>query len=356
MIAAAAQWQALTALYSKAPLQIGALYAIVFSAVGIVLLRVAGSKNKAARICVIVAALAAYLLLAVYPNACGWLVDCGPWRGGPQRSQSMFLNPAYADVPPELSIGYIGVDPTRSTFVRAQAYKTSIHGEGLESPALTFEYDRKMMAVVERASCRGVRGEKPIADALPVLKGMLAAKSSVAGEQISTVSGYKNLMIHGGPSAFNEILPTRSELEKLKASNPADFAIVMDWLVNCIGLLDPVLIWNIQNNGDRPLTIVSVDYDVLDIGSTKGGIPQVTEPIDVSAHDLEWKKGRQSHEIQPYIKIGPKEVAAIRIQLRLQADEPGLNWLLKATFNSAEGPVAVSSLFQIFGAKFKKEN
>jgi hypothetical protein len=209
-----------------------------------------------------------------------------------------------------------------------------------------------MPEVFKRASCRTVDGEKPIADALPVWRELLRKRgASSISSQLSDYAGYRRLIQQGGKNTFFQAAPDAAELATLRKDSPEQFALVMRWLANCVGLADPVLIWTLRNNSGRELRLTEVEYNVLDVGQVKGGGPGAVEIIDVQPHDLIHEKGVHTETLMPPVDLPPNSHATVRIRYRLDSKDWGLTWLVRAVFRASDGTQAASDDFMFFGAK-----
>jgi hypothetical protein len=151
-------------------------------------------------------------------------------------------------------------------------------------------------------------------DALPVWRSLLKDRGrNDLVQKLSGYEGYRDLIQHGDDHGFIDARPTKAELIDLLKKKPEWHALLLRWMVECVGVADPVLIWTLHNNADKPLTVTVVDYEVLDVGQVEGAGPNTLEPIDVLPHDLLHAKGTQSRDISPQIVLQPGNTAAIRI-------------------------------------------
>ena len=121
------------------------------------------------------------------------------------------------------------------------------------------------------ASCRGIGGETPIEDALPVWRYLLKNRGrNDLVDRLNDYNGYRSLILAGDKDS-SDARPTTAELVDLLKNKPEWYELIMRWTVDCVGISDPVLIWTIRNNSDRQLVLTAVDYIVLDVGKVKGG-------------------------------------------------------------------------------------
>lgn len=307
---------------------------------------------RRARAMTLSAILLFYVASLSYSSWCASMYLCSPATWRPVFNELLFFRQASAQpiAPRDLIVEGVTVDRSRSSFLYRKD-DLSIHAEREKVDRLVVEFDRRLIGVFQNASCRGLDGEKPIEDALPIWRYLLQQRSqSVIAARLGDYNGYRALIKTGGDTIF-KALPNASELGQLKKDKPADFQILMGWLSNCVGLADPVLIWTLRNSSDRELLLTSVDYEVIDVGQVKGGGPTPVEPIDVATHDLIHEVGIQNQNLEPRISMPPKSIASVRIRYRLQADQPGYTWLLRAIFNASDGTKGVSDEIKLFSAK-----
>lgn len=249
----------------------------------------------------------------------------------------------------------VRVDEARSTF-RIFKDNQSIHAHRESLERISVEFDRELLPAFRSASCRGIRGEGPIEDALPIWRTLLKARNrNDLVRKLSNYAGYRDLVLKGGERGFLDARPTAAELAELQKSKPDWYALILRWMVECVGVADPVLIWTMRNNSGRALSLSSIEYDVLDVGQVKGAGPETIEPIDVQPHDLYHSIGKQIGQLQPVVRIGAGDTVAVRIRYRLQATDWGLTWLIRPNFVTLEGVSATGPEIKIFSAKNKKE-
>lgn len=351
-------WVSVRTLYDERPLLTGAVIAVVAILVIWALTGFGGAGRfgrwlTATRISAVVLVIIGYALIVIYPRTCSLTNLCGPSRQ-PSIHINLLSTSAYAAERPALEILNESVDQTRSSFI-LQQNDMSIHAARETTQRLSLEFDRQMYGVFQSASCRGVNGEAPIEDALPVWRSLLKDRGrNDLVQRLADYDGYRNLIQHGGDRGFIDARPTKAELVDLKSRKPDWYSLVLRWLVECVGVADPVLVWTLRNNTNRDMTLSAVDYEVLDVGQVAGGGPDTLEPIDVLPHDLVHTTGLQSRGINPQILLHAGNTVAIRIFYRLDDRAPGYTWLLRPVFRTLEGDTATGPELKIFGAKFTR--
>lgn len=264
-----------------------------------------------------------------------------------------FVQPAFAKgLKTGLSIERLAVNSAYSSFKSNKDYSSLKLGSSGDGSRLVLEYDHRMYAVLKMAQCRGVRAEQPIEKALPILRNILAMRGDkVLAVKLNDYAGYKDLIQNGPKDAFKKALPNDSDMAILKKENQREFEIIMDWLVNCVGIAEPVLNWTLSNTSNRKLLLTAVDYEVLEVDEVKGGGQGDFTIVDIERHELEYKKGTQTRDFKNHIPLNPKSTVTIPIHYQLPVQKSGQTWYLRATFRCLDGTRATSKAIEIISAK-----
>ena len=351
------KWDAIRGLYLDNPVFVGIVVAVAAAIALWALVGHYGVKHPVravlvVRLATLLVVAIGFFLIVLFPRICIIGNVCGPSPFPPFRLNSLFT-PAYAQDTSALEILTVTVDQSKSSFLLSKD-DLSIHAARENTTRISLTFDRQMLSIFQSASCRGIRGEGPVEDALPILRAILKERGrNDLVQKLADYNGYRDLILYGGDSGFIEARPTAAELANLFESKPEWYTIVMRWMVECVGVADPVLIWTLRNNSDARLTLISVDYLVLDVGQVMGAGPDVLEPIDVMPHDLYHSEGTQVRDISPQIVLNPGGTVAIRIRYRLEATDWGLTWLVRPIFRTVEGVFAEGPEIKIFSAKNK---
>ena len=344
IIGAITNWQTISERYQAQPILVGTIVALAVALVLWALIGHYGSKKFANRVLIVRFAVmliigVLYGLLVLWPRMCFLGKECGRSPYVPFRF-NFLVNVAHALDEKPLEILGLTIDNSRSSFLI----------EKVDSGAWV-HFDPYMPSVFHSASCRGIRGKGPIEDALPVWRSLLKDRGRTdLVQKLSDYNGYRDLIQRGGQKGFIEARPTAAELADLMKRKPEWHELLMRWMVECVGVADPVLIWTFRNNQDKPLTLTAVDYDVLDIGHVLSAGHAILEPIDVMPHDLYYQRGIQTQNINPQIILNPGNTVALRIRYRLEATSSGLTWLVKPIFRTAEHLSTDGPVLAIFGA------
>jgi Sodium/hydrogen exchanger family len=172
---------------------------------------------------------AAYTLIVIYPRFCLLTNFCGGTAFTPFQHLNVLANPAYALDKPPLEILKVSVDEIRSSFLMTKD-DASIHAGRDPVVRTSLQFDREMMQVFKSATCRGVAGEAPIEDALPVWRSLLkvCGRNDLV-QKLSGYEGYRDLIQHGDDHGFIDARPTKAELiDLLKKKPEARVALAVD--------------------------------------------------------------------------------------------------------------------------------
>ena len=291
--------------------------------------------------------LLALFYFTIYPRAYDFsFTNCGPAKWWPHLGNLVTQASAAESSRNSLEVVGFSVDESRSSFYANEQTVTD------DKHLTVVAFRQHMVDVFKDATCdNSFDPEAPIMEALPVWQELLNHRGQGEAEKIKDYESYKHLVQRGGAHGFSDLAPTRLEILELWKSDRPKFDILMNWLVNCVGLGDPVLIWTLKNNSASTGIITAVEYNVTAVGQVKGAAPEALEPIDVQPFDLVHKKGIQRQQLNPNVKVPPKETAQIRILYRLDPTDWGYTWDLTARFTTIEGQRAESKPFQFVAAK-----
>ncbi|MET4371037.1 hypothetical protein ABIA99_003731 [Bradyrhizobium sp. LB12.1] len=303
-----------------------------------------GQAKRRVQLIGILLATAIFGMVVIYPRLClfTFLSFCGPAEWRPLHVSEVFFPPVLAKTKAsqDLVILSFSVDSSRSSFILIEK----------DPPEISFR--QNMSEVFRQATCDTFEAEKPIEAVLPIWRDLLEKRGERdIASLLADYKGYRHLILNGGGTQFQKAAPTGQELESLLKTDKSKFDAMMRWLVQCVGLADPVLIWELRNDSDRQLLLTAVDYIVSAVSQIRGAAPQAVEPIDVMAHDLEHATGTQRRNLLPRVSVDPGQTVSIRVRYRLDARDWGYTWMLKAAFVAADGTRAESREFEMIAAK-----
>jgi hypothetical protein len=199
----------------------------------------------------------------------------------------------------------------------------------------------------ERADCIGPRGKSYIRNVLPILKGQFAARGlNSRSYLVDDYDGYKKLIAAHG-NIFKEIFFTEGELEQFASTEPVKYETVRDYLVNCIGVADPVLTFLVRNSGDVDILLVDLVYHVSDVFDTAGISPELLQPILTDNHSIPYAKGDFKRYLKSPIRVPSKAEARFDIRL-FSENRPGTHgWVLQISVEGDAGRVVTTEPFAI---------
>ena len=250
-----------------------------------------------------------------------------------------------------LLVENVAADTERSSFVM-QSNQASIHAGQDDVSRLSFNFDNRVTDGFKRGQCTGVDGEQPILDALPVWSKLLSERTDANGASAPTdLSSYRRLIKDASGREFTSHAPNELELRQLARTSPEASSILMRWLVRCVGMATPVLVWTLHNPGDVDVRLFRVEYDILDVGQVMDSPKTTLEPIEVAFHDLPHEKGVVSRDLLPVLVIPPRQSISVRIAYRLENSGFGYTWLIRPSFIGSGGVRASGPEFKLFAAK-----
>lgn len=150
---------------------------------------------------------------------------------------------------------------------------------------------------------------------------------------------------------FEKIIFTDAELVKMKQTDIANYEIVKDWLVKCIGIKNPVISFVLKNMTTKDVIISKVEYVVLDVGGVKGGESGPLYPIITYDHILKHSKGKQVRVLNPPFNLSASTSGSFNIRLIPASSEPGQAWILKINIYDTNGYSESTDVFQIIMSK-----
>ncbi len=100
------------------------------------------------------------------------------------------------------------------------------------------------------------------------------------------------------PDKARELIPRGPEWAQLKSENPTDYALILGWIRNCIGVPFPVFSVTLENRSDRQLVVTAVRYYVLDDDRVCASGPSAG-PVESGMTYV--------HKILPLTDITPRE-------------------------------------------------
>jgi hypothetical protein len=146
----------------------------------------------------------------------------------------------------------------------------------------------------------------------------LRSYAKVSGKEsllkfLSSEGQLRNL-IKDHPNRATELMPTKAEMN---AMNQSDYAAIMSWKRDCVGIFFPVFMVVVENPFDQDLAITTIKYNYYKVlGST--GIQGATplNPTATYVHKLEPDAGTsQTVDLLPGFNIPAKRNGSLELQL-----------------------------------------
>ncbi|NTW87616.1 MAG: hypothetical protein HGB26_00480 [Desulfobulbaceae bacterium] len=213
----------------------------------------------------------------------------------------------------------------------------------------TFSVNHDVRAAFKNGTCAGVDGDRP----------MIAAGSAIrkwiAKTERSNLLGYLEEPKALGRLAkkrgdiFEKIIPSSDELAIIKQQNPPDYEVIKKWILNCVGVYQPVFTVTLTNSGKQAIDITEVQYDIKEVGEVRGPGPGgPVWPELTFDHTLVHSKGVQAFPLKPVFNIPAGSTKAFNLRLHTIDQSPGLGWYLRIKFLDSRGNIATTERFQIF--------
>lgn len=215
----------------------------------------------------------------------------------------------------------------------------------------TFSFDHAVYSAFQRGQCVGPRGNRPIQDVLFLLHRRLEkiGQQGLIG-YIRTADDLARVA-RERRDLFERLIFTSADLEEMKDHSPQDFAKVKEWMLTCVGIYQPVLTLVIKNFGARSVTLTDVIYEVMDVGSVKGGLTGPIYPGITYNHTLRHEEGNQEFQLKPPIQINAGESYSFNLRLFSGKKGWGLAWLLKIRIMDPQGNSTATEPVQIIMSK-----
>ncbi len=204
---------------------------------------------------------------------------------------------------------------------------------------------------LKNGQCFGVQGDEPALKVLPILRERLdkIGKSNLK-LYIPSVDGLSRIIRERG-DIFQQVMFSSSELQSLKQSNPAQYEVVKDWILNCIGVKQPVIMFTLLNKTNNDLLINKVAYIVSETGQVKGGESGPLYPLITYNHVLQHKKGIQNKNLNPVLLLKAKDRVTFNIRLISASQESGLTWVMKVRLYDSVNSFSETESFQLIMSK-----
>jgi hypothetical protein len=215
----------------------------------------------------------------------------------------------------------------------------------------TFAYNQDVNLAFKKGCCVGLYGNQPITKVLPLLSRRLDnIHRPDLKEYIKTSDDLSRVIVSRG-DIFNQIMFTDSEIQELKKTDSSGYIAVRNWLVNCIGIKNPVITFTLKNSSDQDIIISKVVYDVTAVGQVKGGASGPLYPIITYDHYLEHHAGIQERKLNPAIQLAGEGLVSFNIRLIPVDKSSGLCWVLRVRIYDSRGNFQTTEPVQLIMSK-----
>jgi hypothetical protein len=279
-----------------------------------------------------------------------WRDDGGPYD--PRRSGSgigIFATVAGAETLPAraFTIEVFRLDDDLCSFREDQR---GLFGQRPRSYR-TFEFNSAVNEALSRGKCFGARGERPVRDAWRLLRHQMEQRGQRQDLPYLEKPEDLSRLLRTRGDVVERLMFTDAELRALRKNSEEDFRAVLEWLVNCVGVHQPVLTFVIRSHSAEPILLTKIVYDVQQVGEVRGADSGPLYPIAVFDHEIRHEVGQQAHALNPALQIEPHDRITFSVRLYPSEWEPGLAWLMRIRILDSTGAVADTEPFQLIMSK-----
>ena len=309
----------------------------------------AGRKRIIFLYCLYLLALVAYLISISFPYLRVYYFDYGPAPQSPIKLSAMSLFPTVHSVNPPLEILALYVDEDRCSFEEVSEFDQS---EPLSGKKIrTFQYNQRVDNARKRGDCVGVQGNRPIQRVLPLLEARLKTKKlRELAPYVESLSGYRRLMSAGGDK-FLKVIFTEEEVLRLRSENPTKFKHVAEWLVDCVGVTEPILTIIVRNNTNATTVINKISYLVDHTAVVLGGSGGPAVPQYTYRHAIPHAAGVHIRQLNPPFIVEAGSVGTFSLALSYENSGRGRTWLMQIRIGTVDSKEATSEIFQLILSK-----
>jgi len=215
----------------------------------------------------------------------------------------------------------------------------------------TFSFNLKLAEAFKNGSCFGVEGDKPAREVLPILQERLDKIGKSDLKLYITSTDDLSRIIRERGDIFKQIMFSSDEIQSLKQTSPSQYETVKQWILNCIGVKQPVIMFTLLNNSNKDILINKVVYNVSEVADVKGGEAGPVYPLITYNHVLEHKKGLQNKNLNPVLLLKANDRVTFNIRLIPSSKGPGLTWVMKIRFYDSMNRFAETEPLQLIMSK-----
>jgi hypothetical protein len=311
-----------------------------------------GFRGSVLRITLITLVSLLFAFLAIYPEARNRWFDEGPAKN-PNLSPvgSMSVGVAYAASSSPFAIERVYINDELSSFEETSGYQLGKKRFG--SKIRTFAYNERVKAARENGRCISAEGDRQIVNVLPLLQERIQRLNRPDLKRlVADVNSYRAMMSRSG-GHFSEVVFTQLEINRMRQSDPEAFEIVSRWLVDCVGVQNPVLTIEVRNLSSKVVLLTELHYLVDDAYTVLGGESGPLTPAYTYDHTLPHAPGSHRRPLVPSFSLAPQSLGAFNVVIRAAQKGAGQAWVLRLRLVDSRGNQETSPPFQLIMSKLE---
>jgi hypothetical protein len=315
--------------------------------------RLLGLRGRTVQIVAIAIGTGLFAFVGVYPEIRTRWLDQGPAKS-PDLSPAGAIHgdSAYAATTTPFVIERIYVNDELSSFEETSGYEFS-RGR-VKDPIRTFAYNERVKAARESGRCISAEGNRLIVNVLPLLQERAQRMNRQdLRSLVDDVDSYRRMMSRGA-DRFSQLLFTQIEIDRMRQTDPAAFKIVSQWLVDCVGVQNPVLTIEVRNLSSESVLLTALHYAVEDADIVLGGEAGPLTPAYTYDHVLPHARGVHRRPLVPAFSLKPRSLGAFNVVVRPADRGAGQAWVLRIRLRDNGGNEASSDRFQLIMSKLER--
>ena len=213
----------------------------------------------------------------------------------------------------------------------------------------TYTASKDVYRAFQQGRCSGLAGEKPQRDVLPVIRRLIQERNTPQLLPYLSETDSLGRLARERGDIFQQIMFTPTDLEKLRNTLPADYKVAKAYILDCIGIYQPVFTITLNNPGETGIDIVKVIYAVEKVGQVSGEEPGgPIFPEYTYDHVLVHEPGNQPRDLHPVFNLPPGSTRSFNIRLSTEDEEVGIGWLLRIKIVDSNGKTVETPVFQLY--------
>lgn len=213
----------------------------------------------------------------------------------------------------------------------------------------TYTPSKDVYAAFQQGRCSGLAGDKSQRDVLPIIRRLVQERNTPQLLPYLTEKDSLGRLARERGDISQQVMFTSTDLEKLRDVAPADYKIAKAYILDCIGIYQPVFTVTLNNPGKSGIDIVEVIYVVEQVGQVLGAEPGgPVYPEYTYDHVLVHTPGNQPWDLHPVFNLPPGSTRSFNIRLSTDDHEIGMGWLLRVKFLDSRGGTVETPTFQLY--------